>query len=51
MKIYENLFLLFLFLLIGYYSLKYLFFIVIGIIIGFYLTKTYYNYKQPPPHK
>ena len=44
MNIYNNLLLLILILVVGYYSLKYLFFVVIGIFIGIYLSRVYYKY-------
>jgi len=46
MNLYNNLLLLILFLVVGYYSLKYLFFIIVGIIIGIYISRFYYNYSQ-----
>ena len=44
MNIYNNILLLLLFLIVGYYSIKYLLFIFIGIIIGIYIT--YYYMKK-----
>lgn len=43
MNIYNNLFVLFLFIIIGYYSIKYLTFIIIGFCIGFYIAYTIFN--------
>lgn len=45
----NNIVFLILIIIIGYYSLKYLFFVLIGLILGIYLT--YLFYKQSAPHK
>ena len=37
-----NLLWIFLFIIIGYYSIKYLFFIIIGLLIGFYISYMYF---------
>jgi len=39
--IYNYILLIILIIIIGYFSLKYLFFILIGFILGVYLTYTY----------
>lgn len=44
MNIYNNILLLVLFIIIGYYSLKYLAFILIGFFLGIYVTYYYYYY-------
>ena len=46
MNIYNNFAILILIIIIGYFSLKYLFFILLGIIIGIYISKfLFYNKK------
>ncbi len=51
MNIYNNILLLVLFIIIGYYSLKYLAFILIGFFLGIYITYYYYNYYQTNDNK
>ena len=41
MDIYNYLLLVILVIIVGYFSLKYLFFILIGFILGVYLTYSY----------
>ena len=38
-----NLLLIFLFIVIGYYSIKYLFFIIIGLLFGIYICYKYFT--------
>jgi hypothetical protein len=46
MNIYNNFAILILIIIIGYFSLKYLFFILLGIIIGIYISRfLFYNKK------
>lgn len=45
----NNLIFIILICMIGYYSIKYLFFVLIGFFIGVYLT--YLFYRQQPPQK
>jgi hypothetical protein len=45
----NNLVFIVLIIFIGYYSLKYLFFVFIGFLLGVYLTRLFY--KRQPPHK
>ena len=45
----NNLIFIILIIVIGYYSIKYLFFVLIGFMLGVYIT--YKFYKQQPPQK
>lgn len=45
----NNLIFIILIIVIGYYSIKYLFFVIIGFLLGVYLT--YLFYRQHPPQK
>ncbi len=45
----NNIILIVIIIVIGYYSLKYLFFVLIGFILGFYLS--YRIYRQQLPQK
>ena len=45
----NNLIFIILIIVIGYYSIKYVFFVLIGLFIGIYLT--YLFYRQQPPQK
>ncbi len=51
MNIYNNILLLVLFIIIGYYSLKYLAFILIGFFLGIYITYYYYHYYHQDNNK
>jgi hypothetical protein len=45
----NNLIFIILIIVIGYYSIKYLFFVIIGFILGVYITYKFYG--QQPPQK